>query len=78
MNLKPRWTYACSRCHWIGNEVAFEFIVGIGDLADCPLCGNSCTSDEEMFEPRPGVQNGEVDGFEPVWPPVDTETVIEQ
>jgi hypothetical protein len=28
-----------------------------------------------MFEPRPGVQNGEIHGFDPVWPPVEIDAV---
>ena len=66
LSAAPRWTFACTRCDWIGND---PWRIGvIGRYADCPECGNSCTTDEPEFEPRPGVQDGTADGFDPVWP----------
>lgn len=49
----PRWTYACAVCDWTGNEPVL-FAVDIGPFADCPTCGNECTSDGPSFEPEPG------------------------
>ncbi len=64
----PRWTYACTRCAWIGNEPAYYVVI---NAADCPDCGNSCTTDEPEFEPRPGCLDGSAAGFDPVWPPIN-------
>ncbi len=50
----PRWTYACTRCEWTGTE---PDIVSFG-YADCPQCGNSCTTDEPSHEPTPGQLDG--------------------
>lgn len=61
----PRWTFACTRCNWIGNGPRLVFLTG---SADCPECGNSCTTDEPSFEPRAGVQDGTAEGFDPNWP----------
>ena len=66
LSAAPRWTFACTRCSWIGNDPSWIGV--IGRYADCPECGNSCTTDEPEFEPRPGVQDGTADGFDPVWP----------
>lgn len=67
-NTSPRWNFACSRCNWIGNKPEETFAVGVGAIADCPVCGHSCTCDEATFEPRAGVLDGSAEGFDPVWP----------
>lgn len=51
---QPRWTYACTRCAWTGKT---PDIVGFG-FADCPQCGNSCTTDEPSNVPDPGLLDG--------------------
>jgi hypothetical protein len=60
---RPRWTFACSRCDWIGTDPVIHFFVR---NADCPDCGNSCSSDEPEFEPRAGTLDGTAVGFDPV------------
>jgi hypothetical protein len=62
----PRWTFACTRCDWIGSDPATTWLTG---YCDCPHCGNSCTEDEPSFEPRAGCLDGSARGFDPVWPP---------
>ena len=74
-NDSARWKYACGVCDWIGNEPTVYGSLGIGAIADCPECGSSCTSDEETFEPRPGVRDGTAEGFDPEWPRlIDTDS----
>lgn len=51
----PRWEFACTRCNWTGNTPDW---VGLGRYADCPDCGNSCTTDEPSFEPVAGQLDG--------------------
>ncbi|HCL4132346.1 TPA: hypothetical protein N2C61_003453 [Pseudomonas aeruginosa] len=51
----PRWTFACTRCEWTGNNPDSS---GLGHYADCPDCGNSCTTDEPSFEPAAGQLDG--------------------
>lgn len=63
-----RWKFACSQCDWIGNEPVTFGVLGVGAIADCPECESSCTCDEAMHEPRPGVRDGTAEGFEPEWP----------
>lgn len=63
---EPRWTFACTRCDWIGRDPRSNWMHG---FCDCPACGNSCTTDEPSFEPRAGCLDGSAAGFEPVWPP---------
>lgn len=48
----PRWTFACTRCPWTGNNPDTN---GVGHFADCPSCGHSCTTDEASFEPAAGL-----------------------
>lgn len=54
-NPAPRWTFACTRCKWTGNTPDWS---GLGHYADCPDCGNSCTTDEPSFEPAAGLLDG--------------------
>lgn len=49
-----RWTFACSRCEWTGNDPA----PGLWFSMDCPECGESCSTDEPLFEPAPGLRDG--------------------
>jgi uncharacterized paraquat-inducible protein A len=52
---EPKWTFACTRCAWTGTTPDW---VGHGQFADCPDCGNSCTTDEPSFEPAAGQLDG--------------------
>lgn len=55
----PRWTFACTRCEWTGNSPnSVAFGLGVSNYADCPDCGNSCTTDEPSFEPEAGQLDG--------------------
>lgn len=50
----PRWTFVCTRCTWTGDQPEWTGAA----FADCPVCGNSCTTDEASFEPQPGLLDG--------------------
>lgn len=50
----PRWTFACTRCEWTGTTPDWV----VPGYADCPDCGNSCTTDEPSFEPEAGQLDG--------------------